>query len=342
MATPVGIGLIGCGTWGGIHARTYAANRDAHLVVVADADGERAAALAARHGAAASTDDWHAVLANPAVDAVAIVTPDFTHAPIVLAAIQAGKHVLVEKPLATTTRECEEILAARDAHGVKLMVDFHNRWNIPFVHVRRMVESGELGTPVMVNIRLNDTLFVPTRMLGWADRTSPAHFLGSHLVDLIRWISGAEVDRVFSVSRRGVLDALGVTTPDFFQSILELSNGGTAVVETCWILSEQAPSVFDVKAEFIGTKGSVYINTSDHRVIEAYTGEGAALPDVLGAVDVYGKPTGFCVAAIEHFIECVARDVTPAVSGEDGLAAARIVEAMDASAATGLPVTLSR
>jgi predicted dehydrogenase len=336
-----GFGLIGCGTWGTVHARTFAASPSIRFAATCDQDEGRAVRFAQQYGAERYFADWHDLLASPDIQAVSIATPDFAHGEIVLAAIEAGKHVLVEKPLATTVEECERILAARDKHAVKLMVDFHNRWNLPFVNIRRLVDSGELGTLVMMNVRLNDTLFVPTRMLSWAAKSSPAHFLGSHLVDLIRWLSGAEVTRVYSVSRSVVLKKAGIDTPDFFQSILELSSGGTAVVENCWIVNESAPNVFDFQCEFIGTKGSVYVNASHHRMVEKYTDQGAGFPDVTGAPDLYGKPVGFAVAAIEHFVDCVVNDTQPLVTGEDGLKATQVVWAMEESARNGKPVDLA-
>ncbi|MHC4559649.1 MAG: Gfo/Idh/MocA family protein [Planctomycetota bacterium] len=336
----IGFGLIGCGIWGSIHARTFAASPLVRFVGVCDLDKDRAEAFAKDYRAENSYTDWNELLANPEIKAVSVATPDFAHSAIVLAAIEAGKDVLVEKPLAMTIEECEKILAVRDTKNVKLMIDFQNRWNIPFIHVRNMVTSGELGDLLMMNIRLNDTIFVPTKMLSWASKSSPAHFLGSHIVDLIRWISGAEIKRVFSVSRSVVLKKRGIDTPDFYQSILELSNGGTAFVENCWIVAENAPNVYEFKCEFIGSAGSAYVDASHHRMIEKYTGEGAGFPDVTGAPDVYGKPVGFGIRPAEHFIECIAGNTTPMVTGEDGLVATKVVLAMEESVKTGLPVDL--
>src|SRR3972149_6998380 len=333
-----GFGLIGCGVWGEVHARTYAASPSAHLVAVFDRDQERGSRFAREFGAQTSYADLHDLLADPDIEAVAVATPDFAHTEAVLAALQAGKHVLVEKPLAMTVDDCKQILAARDANGVKLMVDFHNRWLNPFVHVRRMIESGELGSLLMINIRLNDTLYVPTKVWSGAPTPPPLHFLGSHVVDLVRWLSGAEVERVFSVSRSVVQQGLGIDTPDFYQSILELSNGRTAVIENCWIIAESAPNIFDLKGEFVGTKGSAFVDVSHHRMIEKYTQEGPALLDALRSLDQHGNPLGS--AAIEHFIDSVVRDTAPTAPGEDGLEAPRVVEAMEISARSGHPVNL--
>jgi predicted dehydrogenase len=336
----IGFGLIGCGIFGSVHAKAINASRQATLVSVCDSSLERARKISDQYEVGSITDNWKEILDNPDVEAVSVATPDFEHARIVIDALNAGKHVLVEKPMALTVGECEKIISARDTNGVKLMVDFHNRWSIPFVHVRRMVESGELGDLLMINIRLNDTIFVPTKMLSWADKSSPAGFLGSHLADLVRWITGAEVKKVYSVSRSVVLKKAGINTPDFQQSILELSSGGTAYIENCWIVAESAPNVFELSAEFIGSKGSTFVNASHHRMIEKYTTEGSGFPDVTGVIDLYGKSIGFCIASIEHFIDCVANNSNPAVTGEDGMAATRIIAAMEESARSGVPVQL--
>jgi len=333
-----GFGLIGCGTWGAVHARTYQASPWARLVEVCDKDANRAAHFAEQYGAQKHSSDWLELLANPEIQAVSIATPDFAHSEVVIAAIEAGKDVLSEKPLASTVEDCRRILAARERKGIKLMVDFHNRWNLPFLSIRRQLEAGELGKLLAINIRLNDTLFVPTRMLSWAARSSPAHFLGSHIIDLVRWMSGAEVSRVYAVSRSVVLKDAGVDTPDFFQYILELSSGATAMVENCWIVNESSPSVFDFQSEFIAAKGTAYVNASHNRTVEIYTDRGVQLPDVAGAPDRYGQPVGFAVAAIEHFIDCVVNDKQPMVTGEDGLSVARVLAAIEESAATRHPV----
>ena len=338
--TRVGVGLIGCGTWGRVHARTYAAHDAVDFVAACDLDARRAVEFAQSFGARRQYSDWHDVVNDPEIQAVSIATPDFAHGEIVLAALRAGKDILVEKPLATSVEECENILAARERAGVKLMVDFHNRWNLPFVNLQSMLAAGDLGKLQMMNIRLNDTLYVPTEMLSWAKRSSPAHFLGAHLVDLVRWLSGAEVKRVYSVTRSEVLRSAGIDTPDFFQSILELSDGATAVIENCWILNSNSQSVFEFQGEFVASRGTAYVDASHHRMIEVYTDKGAALPDVSGAPELYGRPVGFCVAAIEHFIDCVMTDKQPRVSAEDGLAAARVLKAIEDSAKTRTPVDL--
>ncbi len=336
----IGIGIIGCGIWGTIHAQTFSSSPFTQLKIVCDMDKDRAEHLSQKFGADKYTTDYQEILSDPGITAISIATPDHTHTQIVLDALHAGKHVLVEKPLATTVKDCKQILAARNVSGSILMVDFHNHWNIPFMHVKKMVESGELGDLHMINIRLNDTIYVPTKMLSWASKSSPVHFLGSHVVDLIRWITGDEIIKVYSVSRSEVLREKGIYTPDFYQSILEFSRGTTAYVENCWILPESSPNIFEFKGDFTGSKGSTSVNVSHHRMIEKYTEEETGFPDVSGVVDRYGQALGFCTASIEHFIDCVQNNIQPMVTGEDGLVATQVVEAMEESARTGHPVKL--
>lgn len=338
MKNPIGFGLIGCGVWGEVHARTYALSPNARFIAVCDSSLEQAEKMAQQFNVEFYYKDIDKFLAHPELEAVSIVTPDFTHTDIVCAALEAGKHVLVEKPLAMTVAECEKILKVRDANQAILMVNYANRWKTPFIHVRNMVESGELGDLLMMNLRLNDTLFVPTKMLSWAAKSNPLHFLGSHIIDLVHWISQAEINRVYSVSRSVVLKEMGINTPDFFQSMLELSSGGSVYMENCWIVSENAPSVFEFKAEFVGSKGTVFVDVSHHRMIEKYTLSDASMPDVGERYDLRGKPMGH--TSIEHFIDCVRNNTSPFVNGEDGLKSVKIVEALEKSAQLKQPVDL--
>ena len=109
MKNQTGFGLIGCGTWGEAHARTYVNSSSANLVAVCDTNKQVAEKVAKQHGVTNYYDNVHDLLANPDIKAVSVVTPDFLHTDIVCAALEAGKNVLVEKPLAMTVAECEKI-----------------------------------------------------------------------------------------------------------------------------------------------------------------------------------------------------------------------------------------
>jgi predicted dehydrogenase len=331
---------VGAGLWGATHARVYSEDHRARLVGVCDLDGDRARSLAERWGADLATSDVDELLGRPGLDAVSIVTPDFAHAEPALAAARAGKHLLIEKPLATTVEECERIIAAAREAGVRLMVDFHNRWNPPFHRAKRAIEEGEIGAPQFASYRLSDTIYVPTKMISWAGRSTVAWFLASHCLDTLRWLMGDEVSRVYCVARSRVLQAMGIETPDYYQATLEFSGGASALLEVAWILPEGSPSLIDLKCELVGDRGAFYIDGSHHRALEIQTAEQSSYPDMLVMPTVFDRPVGFAYQSIRHFVDCLANDEQPVATGDDGLAVTRIICAMEESARTGMPVTL--
>ncbi|MCB9114040.1 MAG: Gfo/Idh/MocA family oxidoreductase [Caldilineaceae bacterium] len=344
MPDTTGFGVIGAGTWGELHARTYATTPGARLAALCDLDAARLAAVAAVTGGGATCySDYHALLADPAVTAVSIVLPDYLHRAAAVAAAEAGKHILLEKPLATTEADALAILEAVRANGVTLMVDFHNRWSPPFHALKVAADSGELGALQTLSYRLNDTLFVPTQMLRWSARSSVAWFLASHCLDTLLWLTDARaggdaVTRVYAVARSRVLRALGIDTPDLYQTILEFRSGLVVHLENAWILPEGAPSIFELKCEVIGDGGAYYIDGSLHgaQKITART----TYPDALVAPIVHGRPVGFAAESIRHFARAIIDGTSPLVDGLDGLAATRLVLAMEESAQRGEPVAV--
>jgi predicted dehydrogenase len=164
--------------------------------------------------------------------------------------------------------------------------------------------------------------------------------VGSHAVDLTRWLFNDEVCRVYAVSRAEVLREKGVDTPDFYEAILEFKNGGVATVENCWILPNSLPTVIDFKFQIIGSEGAVYIDLSSHRAIQKYGKESASNPDVFVYPNIHGKPMGFAIESIRHFVDCVVNDKEPMVTGKDGLAATKIISAIQRSSREGKPVDL--
>ena len=334
-------GVIGVGTWGEQHLKAISTHPHCELAIICDLDEGLVKRRAAEYGAKAWTTDYRGVLDQPDIAAVSIVTPDHAHRQIAVAAAEAGKHILIEKPLATTVDECEAILAAAEANGVRIMVDFHNRFNVPFVNAKRAIEDGEIGEPQMLSMRLNDTIFVPTGMLSWAGKSTVAWFLASHGVDLVRWLMDDEIVRVHSVARSRVLAKMGINTPDFFQTILELAKGGVAHIENCWIMSTSMPTVFDFKVELIGDKGTLFADLSSHRMLQKYTPAEAVYPDCTAVPMVHGRYVGFAIESIRHWLDSVIQDKDPMITGEDGLAATRVVCAIHESAESGQPVELA-
>jgi len=334
--------LIGAGVFGEMHAKAYSGHPEAEFAVVCDLNAERAGAMASKYGAMKQCSDWREIASDKTIDAVSVATPDFAHTEIAVALAKAGKHILVEKPLAMTVADCEAIIAAAKSAGVKLMVDFHNRWNPPFHEAHRILRAGEIGEARFVYYRLSDTKFVPFEMVTWADRSSVLWFLGSHAVDMVCWLVGEWPSRVYSVSRRVVLKAGGVDTPDFFQSTLEFPSGAVASIENSWLLPETSPSIVDAKCQVQGSTGAIFLDPTDNRAMVIEGPDTYSYGDILGSPVIHGKQQGFLVASIAHFRDCVINDQAPIVPGEVGLEVTRVLCAIEESVASGQPVEVRR
>ena len=211
--------------------------------------------------------------------------------------------MLVEKPLATAREDVYKIVDAVEKNNVRVMVDFHNRWNPPFAVTKQAIENGEIGEPYSGYIRLNDIKWVATDMLPWAAKSSILWFLGSHSLDTLRWIFNDEVERVYAVSREGILKGMGIDTVDVYLTTIEFKRGGIAQMENGWITPNGNPCVNDFKFNILGTRGMISIDASSHNLIQKYTDTGAKTPDILVSHFIQGKPKGFAFESIKHFID---------------------------------------
>ena len=338
-----GFGVIGAGIVGGAwHAHVYHHMAGAKLVAICDLNAERAREVADRYGVAHVYTDYRDLLARDDIAAVSIATPDFAHREIAVAAARAGKHILVEKPLATTNADADAILQAVDLAGVKLMVDFHNRANPAFTTAKQAVQAGDLGALQYIYARLSNTTFVPTQMLPWASQSSALWFLASHMLDMATWLLEDKPTRVYAVSRSGILKARGIDAQDFHIAIVEFAGGAVVTLENAWILPETEPNVFNLKMELLGSDGSLYINTSDNRTVEQFTREAASLPDTLGFTLDAGSArlSGFVLEAIARFVDAVVDDKPVLATGEEAALVTRVLCAIEESAASGAPVDL--
>ena len=140
----------------------------------------------------------------------------------------AGKHVMVEKPLATTVADGLAMVAAAAQAERHLMVDFHARWHPLFMGAKSYVDRGDLGAPVMAYARLSDTIYVPTEMLQWSGHSGPEWFLFPHTMDVVRWLFGRDPVEVTAKGYRGVLEARGINCWDAIQAIVEFEAAPSA------------------------------------------------------------------------------------------------------------------
>ncbi len=334
----VDIAIVGAGVWGETHAAIYQEHPMANPVAICDLNRERAQRIAEKYGIPRVYGDVNDMLSDGGFSAVSIVTPDFLHADVAVACARAGKHMLIEKPLATTAEDVKRITAAAREAGVRVMVDLHNRWSPPFASAKATVEEGALGELRTAYFRLNDIKWVATDMLGWSASSSILWFLGSHSFDTLQWLFDDIVTRVYSVSTRGVLDALGVETVDSYLTTLEFSRGGIAQMENGWITPNANMGLNDIKCNLTGDKGMIAIDTTHHNMIQMFTDTSASVPDVLVRNRVHGRVKGFAYESIRSFVDCLAADAPFVVSLEDAARTTLAILAIMESAKTRMPV----
>jgi predicted dehydrogenase len=334
----IGFGVIGTGLWGSVHAEIYSSHHQASLVAVCDLDGSRAEKVAAKYGARRVYRDYAELVKDTDIDAVAVVTPDFAHRGPIVAAARAGKHVIVEKPLATTLEDVDVIAEEVGRTGTRLMVDFHCRWCPPLVIARSNIEEGKLGRVISAYFRLNDTIYVPTRMLSWASKSSILWFLGSHTVDTLRYLFDDEVTRVYALSRSEALKERGIDVPDIYQGILEFDSGIIASIENNWIVPNSNPNVNDIKVNVLGTKGMINIDLTHNQLIERYLENASDHPDCLDGPLIRDKHTGFAYESIREFVDCLAAGREFQAKLEDGVRVTKVILALMESAKRRSPV----
>jgi len=331
-------GVIGAGTHGENHIKCIAAANNAKLVAIADLDEARAQEMADQYGAGHALTDYHDLLELEQIDAVSVVLPDHLHRQACEEAFAAGKHVLVEKPMAISVADAEAIVAAQEKSGKKLMVNWTNRWMHSFAQTKDALEAGKLGDPLYCYARLNNTLFVPTQMLSWASNTQLPFWLICHRYDIARWYFQSEAVRVNAVSRSVKLRSMGIDTPDFYQATVEFANGCVGNFESCWIMPETMPSIVDSKFELVCTDGYVNIDAALPDFVLATSKKHSTRGVLYG--DVMGQPVGFVNEGIKHFLNSVLLDQEPLITGHDGLMITKAMAAMVESAEKGQPVAL--
>lgn len=328
MNERIGVAVIGCGLFGSVHAEAYSAHPFAELLWVCDIDEKRAKEAGEKYGSRWTTS-LEEVAEDKGVKAVSVATPDFAHYDVVMHLLRKGKHVLVEKPMATSTREAEDMAREARERGLFLMVDFHNRFNPPFNEAKEAIERGEIGEPIMGYARLSNPLSVPLQMLSWSGKSGPHWFLMPHIADLMLWFFGKSPKRVFAKARKGILASQGVDTFDCVQAIL-MFDGAFATLESSWILPNSYPSIVDFQFQVVGSKGKIEINGGRQGIEIA--GERFAFPLVLDKRELGGDKWGFALQSIWHFVNCVKENRPPAILPEEGVMVTRVIEAIQKSA----------
>jgi predicted dehydrogenase len=325
----VRIGLIGLGVMGDLYARIYAAHPLAQLAAVSSRRSEKLAEFEGRFGAKGYLN-YREMIEREPLDAVVIATPDDTHFEPAKTALMAGRHVLVEKPLATTVAEADELVRLAAAQKVKVQVTFNHRWLPPYQQAKQTVSKGEIGAPLAAFARKNDTIFVPTEMISWAGNTTPAWFLSSHDIDLVRWWFASEPVEARAWGRQEVLKARGIPTYDLIQAQVRFANGAIATFESGWIYPNTFPTIVDSFIEVIGTDGHIHLDRKRESV-EVSTPTAFTYPKNFITQEIFGRLRGAFPACLEDFLYSIIDGTEPHVTAYDGRQVTATLEAIHRS-----------
>jgi UDP-N-acetylglucosamine 3-dehydrogenase len=328
----VRIGLVGCGNFGESHLQAFRAVPQAQVAAVFDTDRDRAQRIAGQFGISKICGSLQEICGLPDLAAIDVVTPEHTHLESVRTALGAGKHVFVEKPLATNLQDCSAMIEAAESAGRFLMVGQILRFETKYAMLNDEIVSGRLGKPVSMHARRNR----PKSLLPLYGRTHPALENCIHDVDLMLWYTGRPVQKVRGFARH----ATGGKHPETFWGVMEFEGGAIGVVETIWMLPE-AGIMLDDAFQFVGTEGVANL--------QLYTGalsilrnDGYHLPDVSYDPRVGGTARGALRDELAYFCECVQSNQAPRViTAIEAKRAVRVILALIESGESGQDVEIT-
>ena len=330
---PVRIGVIGLGTMGRHYVRIYSEHPLAAVVAVSARREEQVEEFRSKYGVTGYTD-YRRMLERKDLDAVVIATPDAFHYEPARLALESGRHVLVEKPLTTRTEEADALLRIARGARKKIQVAFNHRWLSAYHHGKTVVSGGQIGAPLVGYARKNDTIYVATRHITWAAETTPAWFLSSHDIDLMRWWLASEPVEARAWGRKELLAARGIPTYDVIQAQVRFASGAFVTFESGWIYPDTFPSTVDSFMELIGTTGHLHFDRKRESV-EVSTEKKFSYPKVFLISEIFGRLRGAFASCLEDFLYAILNDTAPAVSGFDGRQVTAVLEAIHQSLATG-------
>jgi predicted dehydrogenase len=334
------VGIIGAGM-GAFHAKGYKKCPDVEIKTICDMDLDRAKSFAEEHGVKNVCADFKELLADDEIAAVSVCTPNILHAPMTIAAFDAGKHVICEKPIAMKAVQARAMVEAGKKSGKIFMMAFNNRFRGDSQLLKKLIENGNLG----------DIYYAKT---GWLRRTcvefvagkwftdksmsggGPLIDLGVHMLDLALWLMGNPKPVYVcgsAYSELGPKRAAELGKPynveDLASAIVKLENGATIFLEASW---ESHIGKGGQHTQFFGTKGGAEMDP-----LRIYTDiEGSPADIHLQYPEVSGHEM-----EIVHFVECIRENKTPISTGEHGLHVQLVLDAIYESTRTGKGVEIN-
>lgn len=341
-AAPLGFGLIGAGTIAGFHAQAITQLTGARLVGVASRSLENARKVAGQHGVFVTTDAG-ALLARPDLHVICVTTPSGAHLEPALAAIRAGKHVVVEKPLETTTARTDQILDAAEQAGVRVVPIFQGRFGDGARTVKTALDAGRLGRLVLASayVKWHRTAQYYTGYRGSLVLDGGGAVINQaiHALDLLQWFAGLPAE-VFAWQTRRV--HTGIEAEDTACAALKFRDGALGAFEASTALWPG----WSRRIELCGEHGS--ISLEDDRIArwefravrpedDAIRAGGAANALGSGASDPKAINTEGHRRQLQDLVDALRDNRPPALDGREGRKAVAFVNAIYASAKSGAP-----
>jgi predicted dehydrogenase len=328
----VRLGVIGLGFMGGRWARVLAEHDGVRLAAVSDIREEVARQEAERYGAAAVLDPLEAA-ARSDLDGIVVCTPEHLHTGPALAAIDAGKAVMVEKPLAHTVADAEQIRDLAAQRGVSVLAGHTLRFDPRYAAVRRAIESGEVGAVQAVR---TERIGLVSDQDVLAGRTSIALYYGVHEFDLCRWYAG-EVEAIWAARSTGILEQRGYPIEDLYSVGLRFASGAHGTSMVGWCLPSGTPGYGIGGFTVIGEYGLLRVAQGEVGFLKVGK-DGLSDDDVYYSPEVDGRLYGAVGIEADHFVRVTRGEVEPCCSAADGASAVRIALAMEEAARGGVVV----
>jgi predicted dehydrogenase len=337
----INVGIIGTGWCGGIRAVACAANPLVEHLYLAEIDEKRLAEMAAMTKPKQATTDWRELLSIAELDAVYIsATPETLHFPMARDCLNAGKHVFLEKPIAITLAEADELLAIARRNRVKFTIGYSQRFNAKQAYIKQCVDDGTLGEPVsaMVSRHLSRSL---GDKINTRTRLSPAAMEATHDIDFVLWcLAPAKPIRVYCQSVSKVNRARN-NTPDCCWITVTMDSGVIFTIGAGWILPPLYPNYSTTQIEFVGTKGALLIDDSHKDVALLTMEKGLVYPMSTMPGEAVGHVyAGPMARETDHFATAVAFDQPVLVTPEEARQVMEVYIAADLSAERNEPVEL--
>ena len=311
----IGVAVIGTGFWGKNHARIYRELASTNLVAICDANAERAKIIADQFGVKAYTNSTR-MLKNEDIEAVSVCTWSTMLAKEALKALHAGKHVLVEKPMATNTKQAEKLLKTAEENGLHLTVGFLMRFIPGLQHIHEAVETKKIGELVSATAK---------RVSQWPERIGDVGVVKDtaiHDIDIMRYISNQDPVSVYAKTG----NMRHRQFEDYAQIMLTYENGKSAFIESNWLTP--------YKTRTLNVTGSDAIMRLDYITQELWI-ENAK--ETLQPRIPFQEPLKM---ELQHFADCILEKKKPLVTGVDGLKALQIAIAALQSSAKNAAVKL--